>query len=64
MELILSDQEQDFLLNILQQCHRELLEEIAHTDRREFKEGLRRNEKLLESLMSRCQVAPVQGRRG
>ena len=53
MELTISDEEHDLLLNILEQHHRELLNEIAHTDRREFKQGLRTDEKLLESLISR-----------
>lgn len=61
MELILSDEEQEFLSNILEERHRELLEEIAHTDRREFKEGLRRTEKLLESLVVRLKGTAVQG---
>ncbi|HEX8712360.1 MAG TPA: hypothetical protein VF730_10840 [Terracidiphilus sp.] len=64
MELTLSNEEQEFLINVLKQCHRELLEEIAHTDRREFREGLRRNEKLLESLVDRLQGAAVPGVRG
>lgn len=63
MELILSDEEQEFLSTVLEQCHRELLEEIAHTDRRQFKEGLRRNEKLLESLVDRLRGAAVQSSR-
>jgi chromosome condensin MukBEF complex kleisin-like MukF subunit len=64
MELILSEEEQEFLSKILEERQRELLEEIAHTDRRDFKEGLRRNEKLLESLVNRLREAAVQGARG
>ena len=64
MELVLSDEEQEFLAKILEERHRELLEEIAHTDRRDFKEGLRRNEKVLESLVYRLRGAAVQGTRG
>lgn len=57
MELTLSNAEQAFLLEMLEERHRELLEEIAHTDRREYKEELRKNEKLLESLVSRVRRA-------
>jgi hypothetical protein len=64
MELTLSDEEQEFLSNILEQRLRELLEEIAHTDHREFREGLRRSEKLLESLLFRLQATTAQGFRG
>lgn len=64
MELILSDEEQEFLAKTLEERHRVLLEEIAHTDRRDFKEGLRRNEKLLGSLVDRLRGAAVQGTRG
>ena len=53
MELTLSHAEQEFLLEMLEERQRELLEEIAHTDRREFREELRKNERLLESLVSR-----------
>ena len=64
MELTLSDEEQDFLLNILEQRHRELLIEIAHTDSREFKQGLRINEKLLDSLVCRLRGTAVPESRG
>ena len=60
MELTLTHEEQDYLLNILEQCHRELLNEIAHTDSREFKQGLWKNEQLLDSLVSRLRDAAVQ----
>lgn len=64
MELTLNAEEQEFLLNILEQRERELLREIAHTDHREFKQGLRRDEKLLDSLVCRLQETAVQGIRG
>ncbi|MFP5277761.1 MAG: hypothetical protein ACLGPM_11640 [Acidobacteriota bacterium] len=60
MELILSEEEQDFLCNILEQHHRELLKEIAHTDSREFKQGLRRDEQLLDSLVCRLRRTVLQ----
>lgn len=54
MELTLNTEEQELLVSILDQRHRELLKEIAHTDHREFKQGLRKNEKRLDSLLSAC----------
>ena len=64
MELTLSTEEQQLLLDILEQRHRELLKEISHTDHREFKQALGKNEKLLESVLSRLRRAPVQELRG
>ena len=64
MELTLSAEEQEFLSNILGQRHRELLNEIAHTDHREFKQGLLKDEKLLDSLVCRLQGTAVQEFRG
>ena len=37
MELTLSSEEQQLLLQILEQRHRELLKEISHTDHHQFK---------------------------
>ena len=59
MELLLTDEEKKFLANILEQQHRALLNEIAHTDDREFRRGLRRDEKILDSLIDRLRGAAV-----
>lgn len=59
MELTLSDEEREFLLKILEQRDQELSGEIAHTDHREFKEGLRRDKKFLESLVYRLRETAV-----
>jgi hypothetical protein len=64
MELILSDEEQEFLVKLLEQRHRELSLEISHTDRREFRRELTRDEELLESLVCRLRGVAVQGSRG
>jgi hypothetical protein len=64
MELTLSVEEQDFLLNVLQQNQQELLREIARTDSREFRQGLLKDEKLLDSLVCRLRKAAVEGARG
>jgi len=60
MELILTAEEQELLRAILEQRHQELLKEIAHTDHREFKQALRKNEKLLVSMLGRMRGAAVQ----
>lgn len=59
MELTLTVEERDLVLEILSQRHRELLREISHTDHHEFKQALRKNEKLLESILSHLRGAPV-----
>ncbi len=64
MELILTTEEQELLSTILGQRHRELLKEIAHTDHRECRQALRKNEKLIESMLSHLHGAPVQEIRG
>jgi hypothetical protein len=56
MELTLTVEERDLVLEILGQSHRELLREISHTDHHEFKIALRRKEKLLESVVNRLRV--------
>lgn len=64
MELTLTDEEQAFLLEMLEQCHRELLNEIAHTDHRDFKQRLLKCESTLDSLVGRLQKSAVQQTRG
>ena len=56
MELTLTMEEWELLLEILGERHRALLREIAHTDHREFKVLLRKREKLLESVENRLRV--------
>jgi hypothetical protein len=63
MELTLSSEEQQLLLEILEQRHRELLKEISHTDYHQFKQALRKNEQLLDSMLNRLRAAPVQALR-
>lgn len=60
MELILSAEEHELLLSILEQRHREIQTEISRTDHHEFKVLLRKHEKLLDSLLSRLQIGAVQ----
>jgi hypothetical protein len=60
MELILTADEQQFLMSLLEQRDRELQKEISHTDHYEFKQTLRRNEDLLESILSHLRAATAQ----
>ncbi len=60
MELTLSAEEREFLSNILFQRHRELLNEIAHTEHREFKQGLLKDERLLDALVCRLRATATQ----
>jgi hypothetical protein len=68
MELTLTIEEWELLLEILGERHLALLREISHTDHREFKLILRKREKLLESVVSRLRgmqpaLEPMQGLR-
>lgn len=60
MELTLNIEEQKLLLSILDWRHEELLNEIAHTDHREFKQELRKDERLIDSLLNRVRNAAAQ----
>jgi hypothetical protein len=56
MELTLTVEERELLLEILGQRHLELLREISHTDHQEFKLALRNKEKLVESVEIRLRA--------
>jgi hypothetical protein len=56
MELILTAEEKELVMGILEERHRELLREISRTDRHEFKLVLRKNEKLLESVVNKLRA--------
>lgn len=60
MELTLNIEEQELLLNILDRRRQELVNEIAHTEHREFKQELRKDERRLDSLLIRVRRAAVQ----
>lgn len=53
MELTLSPQEQQFLIDMLEDRYLALQREILHTDHREFKQKLRMHEALIESVLDR-----------
>jgi hypothetical protein len=63
MEVTLSDKELEFLLNMLDERHLALLNEIAHTEHREFKQGLLKDEKTLDSLVDHLRGGTVAGSR-
>jgi len=58
MELRLTSEEQQFLANVLEQRHREILKEISHTDNREFRQVLRKNAQMIEEIIARLSRAP------
>lgn len=60
MNLTCNDQELEFLLNILERRHRDLLNEIAHTDHRGLKQALRGDDQLVQSLVVRLRDAAMQ----
>ncbi len=53
MEIKLTDEELQLLLDILEEQHRELLLEISRTDHHEFKNLLRKKEKMVETMLDK-----------
>jgi hypothetical protein len=53
MELHLTSDQRQLLQEILEERHRELLRELAHTDHLHFKEVLRAKAKSVESLLDK-----------
>jgi hypothetical protein len=56
MELRLTAEEQELLLDLLQENQTHLLREIAKADHHEFRVGLRRRYNVLEAILDRLQV--------
>ena len=56
MELILTTEEKELMMSILEERRRELLREMSRTDGHEFKLVLRKNEKLLESVLNKLRT--------
>jgi histidinol phosphatase-like PHP family hydrolase len=56
MEITLSPEENELLLEIVEQRYRALQEEICRTDHREFKRILRSKEKLLECVLNKLKT--------
>lgn len=57
MEVTITPEEMELLIEILEERHRDLLHEISRTNHHEFKLVLRKKEKLLESVLLRLRAA-------
>jgi hypothetical protein len=61
MTLDITDEEREYLLEILDARREELLHELHHTDTLDFKEMLRRNIELVEAVRSKLVAARTPG---
>jgi hypothetical protein len=59
MEVTITPEEGELLIELLEQRQRELLREISRTSHHEFKLVLRKNEKLLEAVLLRLRAAQL-----
>jgi hypothetical protein len=62
MTLDITDEEREYLLEILDARREELLHELHHTDTLDFKEMLRRNVELVEAVRSKLINAQTTGK--
>jgi hypothetical protein len=60
MKLTLTIEEREVLTRLLEQRHREIAKEISHTDHREFREVLRKNEDTIEGILSQLREGPLE----
>jgi len=56
MQLLLSRDEYEFLVELLQQTHRDLREEIYRTKTHDFRMNLKKKERILESLLQKIEL--------
>ncbi|HUH64581.1 MAG TPA: hypothetical protein VLZ50_16355 [Terracidiphilus sp.] len=56
MELRLTDEEHDLLLQFLEERHKHLLHDIAKADHHEFRQGLRDRCTTLERMLEKLRV--------
>jgi hypothetical protein len=63
MTLDITDEEKEYLLELLDARREELLHELHHTDTLDFKEMLRRNVELVEAVRSKLINAQTTGAR-
>jgi hypothetical protein len=61
MTLDITDEEREYLLEILDARREELLHELHHTDTLDYKEMLRRKAELVEALRSKLAAARTPG---
>ena len=59
MEVTITPEEMELLIEILEERHRDLLREISRTSHHEFKLVLRKKEKLLELVLLRLRAAQL-----
>ena len=62
MELQLTPEERELLLELLEEHHRCLVLEIARTDHQHFRQVMRTKQKVLEELLLRNQQVSLQDR--
>lgn len=58
MQIEITNEERDVLVELLQTAHREILHEIHHTDTHDYKELLRKKVVVIESLKGKIQPVP------
>ena len=56
MQLLLSRDEHEFLVELLQQSRRDLREEIHKTEAHDFRMGLKKKARILESLLQKVEL--------
>jgi hypothetical protein len=56
MQWLLSRDEHQFLVDLLQQTRRDLREEIYKTETHDFRTDLKRKERILESLLQKVEL--------
>jgi hypothetical protein len=61
MQLLLSRDEYEFLVELLRQTHRDLREEIYKTNAHDFRMDLKKKEKILESLLEKVELEGFVG---
>jgi hypothetical protein len=59
MELHLTDEERELLLEILQERHKNLIHEIARTDHHDFRHELQHRCRKLEGILGKVQAHRV-----
>jgi hypothetical protein len=60
MQISLSLEEKELLMDVLEERHRELLREISGTSHKHFKIGLEENEILFESIMNKLHAPALE----
>jgi hypothetical protein len=57
MDISFTLEERELLMDVLEERHRELLREISRATHNEFKMGLKKNERLLQSVINKLHAA-------